>query len=303
MRKDKEKQKQRAKGRKSTILLLFMFFVGLCVMLYPSLSNFWNQRTQSQAIVDYEKILENLPQKDMSALFAAADKYNAELLNEDFPLLTFERLQGYDEALNLTGNGMMGYINIDRINVELPIYHGTDSSVLDIAVGHLEGSSLPVGGNSTHCLLSAHRGLPTAKLFTDLDKLEIGDIFTISVLDRVLTYEVDSIRIVEPRETNLLNVVRGEDYCTLITCTPYGINTHRLLVRGKRIENIEQKTIYITTDAYQIDVLIVTPCVAAPMLLALMIYMMIEDRKNAKRIKAKAALEKSRDEQLQNREE
>ena len=171
---------------------------------------------------------------------------------------------------------MMGYISIDKIRVELPIYHGTSASVLNIAVGHLEGSSLPVGGDTTHAVLSAHRGLPSAKLFTNLNKLEVGDIFVITVLDRKLTYQVDNIKIVEPSDVSDLDIIEGEDYVTLVTCTPYGINTHRLLVRGTRIESVENKAYLVTSEAYQIDKLVVTLVISLPILLILIIYVMIK---------------------------
>lgn len=274
------------KGKTSSVLLVLMFVVGLSVLLYPTVSNYLNSKSQSEAIVNYETMLENIEEKDLSRYLAEAQSYNEKLAELPYAMLTYNSVQGYDDLLNLTGNGMMGYLKIEKIGVELPIYHGTDKAILDVAVGHLEGSSLPIGGSSTHCLLSAHRGLPTAKLFTDLDRLEAGDIFTITVLGEVITYEVDLIRIVEPHETSKLTITKGEDYCTLITCTPYGINTHRLLVRGSRIDNVEDRTIYVSTDAHRIDALIVTPVVAAPMLIILMIYFIIKDKKQSKAKKA-----------------
>lgn len=274
------------KGKTSSVLLVLMFVVGLSVLLYPTVSNYLNSKSQSEAIVNYETMLENIEEKDLSRYLAEAQSYNEKLAELPYAMLTYNSVQGYDDLLNLTGNGMMGYLKIEKIGVELPIYHGTDKAILDVAVGHLEGSSLPIGGSSTHCLLSAHRGLPTAKLFTDLDRLEVGDIFTITVLGEVITYEVDLIRIVEPHETSKLTITKGEDYCTLITCTPYGINTHRLLVRGSRIDNVEDRTIYVSTDAHRIDALIVTPVVAAPMLIILMIYFIIKDKKQSKAKKA-----------------
>lgn len=264
------------KNKWSTFLLLFIFIVGLSVLLYPSISNYWNQKNQSEAIVDYEAMLNNIPKEDYSQLFAQADTYNGELSTLDFPLIEYAQLSGYHDILNPGKNGILGYLTIDLIGVELPIYHGTSDSVLNIAVGHLEGTSLPVGGETTHCVLSAHRGLPSARLFTDLDRLTVGDTFQLTVLDKVLTYEVDQIRIVQPDETDELEIVQGEDYCTLLTCTPYGINTERLLVRGKRIETVEHKVIHITTDGYQIDPLIVTPIVALPILCVLILIVLFQ---------------------------
>ena len=259
------------KRKWTTFILLTVFFVGLSVLLYPSLSNYWNSLTQSEAIADYEQMLENLPKEDYTALLENAEKYNESLSKLDYPLIRYKELDGYNELLNVVGTGMIGYVSIGTIGVELPIYHGTNDSVLSVAVGHLEGSSLPVGGESTHCVISAHRGLPTARLFTDLDRLQLRDTFTVTVLDRVMTYEVDQIRIVQPNDVSELAIVDGEDYCTLLTCTPYGINTERLLVRGVRTDTVVHKTIHITTDGYQVDTLIVTPIVALPMLLTMML--------------------------------
>lgn len=269
----------------SNILLVLVFLIGLCVLLYPTVSDYWNSRVQSRAIVDYESALLGLTQEDYSQFFAEADAYNAALRTVEYPLMyhdtldTVEGIKLYEDILNIKGNGIMGYISIDAIGVELPIYHGTEPAVLNVAAGHLEGTSLPVGGESTHSALSAHRGLPTAKLFTDLDDLVVGDSFRITVLDRVLTYEIDQILIVEPNEVDSLYVEEGQDYCTLVTCTPYGINTHRLLVRGHRVENaVEKPIVYVPADATLIDSLIVTPIVAIPMLLALLVYLLIRYR-------------------------
>ncbi len=264
------------KRKWSTFILLAVFFVGLCVLLYPSLSNYWNSKHQSMAITDYEQMLENLPKEDYTALFSAAERYNGELGALEYPLMQFTGLKDYDQLINPTGNGMIGYLRISAIGLELPVYHGTDNTVLSFAVGHLEGTSLPVGGEGTHSVLSAHRGLPTARLFTDLDKLQLGDSFTVTVLDRVLTYEVDQIRIVQPEDLSQLDIVAGEDYCTLLTCTPYGVNTERLLVRGTRVDTVVHKTIHITTEGYQVDTLIVTPIVALPMLFVLMLVVLFK---------------------------
>ena len=186
-------------------------------------------------------------------------------------LIIYEKLSGYDELINVNNTGMMGYISINKIKVEIPIYHTTDKDVLNVAVGHLEGSSLPVGGKGSHSVLSAHRGLPSAKLFTDLNKIEVGDVFEITVLDKKLTYQVDQIRVVEPNDVTELRINENEDYVTLMTCTPYGINSHRLLVRGTRIENISDKKIYVTTEAFRISNLIVAPIVASPIIMVLLL--------------------------------
>jgi len=256
--------------KNNTIIMVLLFFMGLLVLLYPTLSDFYNQKVQSAAIVDYESILADYEEKDYSNLFEESNKYNEELKKLSDPYLMYKTLKNYNDIINANGKGMMGYIQIDKIKVELPIYHGTSEEVLNVAVGHLEGSSIPVGGLGTHSVLSAHRGLPSTKLFTDLDKLEVGDIFTVTILNRLLTYQIDHIEIVEPHNINNLKIDPNEDYVTLMTCTPYGINTHRLLVRGKRIENIE-KPIYITTEAFKVSTITVTSLVAIPIILLLLL--------------------------------
>lgn len=270
----------------STIFLLLVFILGLAILLYPAISDAWNARVQSYAIVEYEEALQNLTQEDYTAYFDEADKYNAAVAELNYPLMYYadldlrEDLTPYNDILNIQGNGIFGYINIDKIGVHLPVYHGTADIVLAVAVGHVEGTSVPAGGPGTHTVLSAHRGLPSAKLFTDLDEMAVGDVFTITVLDRVLTYEVHEIQIVLPNEVDSLYVQDGEDLCTLVTCTPYGINTHRLLVHAHRIETVEEKPeIYVPADAYMIDSLIVTPIVAIPMLLVLLVFMLVKYRK------------------------
>lgn len=286
MKENKATQKKKS-GSTSTIALVAIFFVGLSVLLYPTVSDFWNEKRQSQAIVDYDSYIENLTPEDYSDYFSKADSYNEKIRNMSFPFLGHKNIADeYYSVLDVNGDGMMGYITIEKIKVQLPIYHGTSDKVLNSAVGHVEGSSLPVGGVSTHAVLSAHRGLPSAKLFTNLDKLEVGDVFTVRILDRTVTYQVDQVLIVLPEETDNLNIVSGEDYCTLVTCTPYGINTHRMLVRGTRIENIEpDRVVNVITEAYQIDPLIVTPAVAAPILGLLLIYLLVRSSKDKKKRK------------------
>lgn len=273
------------KKNRSTIILILIFLVGLSVMLYPTVSDYINQKNQSRAVASYSEEVENLSDVDYQAYFDAADDYNRRLAETPDAFYRPEEVSGYTDTLDVSGTGIMGYITISKIGVELPVYHGTSDGVLQVAAGHLEGSSLPVGGAGTHAVISAHRGLPSAKLFTNLDELEVGDTFTITVLDRVLTYEVDQISIVLPTETDLLQPVEGKDYVTLMTCTPYGINTHRLLVRGKRIENAEnQKHIRVTADALRIEPIIVAPALAVPMLLVMLVVMLaaphLRKRKN-----------------------
>ena len=259
------------KKRKTTIIMVLFFFIGLLVLLYPSLSNFYNEKHQSKAIVAYEDLLLNYHEEDYKKIINEANIYNNKLKQLKEPLTTKNTIKNYNETLNINGDGMMGYLTINKIKVELPIYHGTSEKVLSHAVGHVEGTSLPVGGIGTHSVLSAHRGLPSSKLFTDLDKLEVGDTFTITVLNQIFTYEVDKIVIVKPNDTSNLKIEENEDYVTLLTCTPYGINTHRLLVRGRRIDNIEEKKTYVVTECFKISTLIVTPLVAIPLIFTLLL--------------------------------
>ena len=265
------------KKNKIGILLVLMLFVGVCGLLYPSVSQYWNSKTQTRAVENYQEILNSLKQEDYEVFFQEADRYNVELSELKNPLLNYRQLDGYNEILNINGNGIMGYVSIPKLGVEIPIYHGISAEVLNVACGHLEGTSLPVGGENTHCVLSAHRGLPHAKLFTDLDKLEVGDTFTLTVLNRTLTYQVDQIKVVRPDEIDDVQLVAGKDLCTLLTCTPYGINSHRLLVRGTRIENAAP-VLYVTSNAYRIDSLVATPVVTAPILLILLIVLMVKYR-------------------------
>ena len=268
-----------------TVLLALVFLVGLSLVLYPSVSDYWNTLHQTRAITAYTEEVAGLTPEQYDILWAAAEDYNATLRERDnIYLLTDTQKAAYPQLLNVTGLGIMGYLEIPAIDCTLPIYHGSEESVLQIAVGHLEWSSLPVGGESTHCVLSGHRGLPSAKLFTDLDKLQEGDRFLLRVLDEVLTYQVDRIRIVEPRQTAALQITEGEDYCTLVTCTPYGINTHRLLVRGRRVENLpEAKAIHVTADAIRMEPLLVAPLVALPVLLLLLLLLLLPGKKSKRK--------------------
>ena len=271
------------RNRKIMLFLTAGFLVGVCILLYPAFSDYWNSKTQSRAITNYESVLEDLKPADYSAIFEQAHAYNKALYETAYPLMEHERVPGYHEALAVTENKMIGYLKIDRIGVELPIYHTTSDEVLNKGVGHLQGSSLPVGGENTHCVLSAHRGLPSSKLFTDLDRMELGDTFQIVVLDRVLTYQVELVKVIEPTDVADLQIIEGGDHCTLFTCTPYGINTHRLLVRGIRIETIKEKPpLYVSNEAFRIEPLLVTPAVAAPMLFVLLIHLLVKYREPPK---------------------
>ena len=270
----------------STMILILILVVGLSLMLYPSFSNWWNDAHQSRAIAAYSQEVSKLDENRYDELWQQAWEYNRSLVGrENAYLLDDSQKAEYERLLDVSGMGIMGYIEIPSLKVSLPIYHGTEESVLQVAVGHLEWTSLPVGGESTHCVLSGHRGLPSAKLFTDLDRLVVGDRFRLGVLDQVLTYEVDQILIVEPQDTEALLIEEGKDLCTLVTCTPYGINTHRLLVRGHRVETEKDaKNVRVTSDAIQIEPYLVAPVVAAPILLVLLLGLLIPRRRNKRRI-------------------
>ena len=222
----------------SNVVLIVLLIAGLSLLLYPTVSNLWNSMHMSQAIVDYSEEVSDMNAQDYTAFWERAERYNQELAQDPdrFQMTNSERAD-YESQLKVSDTGIMGYIEIPTIGVSVPIYHGTEESVLQVGAGHLEGSSLPTGGLGTHCVLTGHRGLPSSELFTDIDKLEVGDVFELTVLDRTMTYEVDQILTVDPYDMDALAIDPQQDYCTLVTCTPYGINTHRLLVRGHRVPN------------------------------------------------------------------
>ncbi len=269
------------KGNLSTIILIIIFLIGLSLLLYPTVSDYWNSLHQSRAITKYAEEVAGMDDERYDQLWADACAYNQKLAqNADRYEMSDEERAEYKNLLNVSGNGIIGYVEIPVIGCSLPIYHGTDEAVLQIAIGHIEGTSLPVGGLGTHCAISGHRGLVSARLFTDLDKLTEGDTFILQVLDETLTYEVDKISVVLPHEMDELAIEPDKDYCTLVTCTPYGINTHRLLVRGHRVENQEEaRAIRVTADAMQIDSSIVASLVAAFILLVLLIVLLVTTRK------------------------
>lgn len=290
------KKKASKKNRITAILLVAVLLAGLSLLLYPLVSNYWNSIHQSQAIAAYMDDVSELDDSTYDALWEEAQGYNASLLeNENRFFPDEEEQQQYEQLLRISDdgiNGIIGYIEIPNIDVTLPIYHGTSEEILQVAIGHIEGSSLPVGGLSTHCVISGHRGLPSSRLFTDIDRLSEGDIFTLLVLDEALTYEVDQIRIVEPDDISLLEIKEGEDLCTLVTCTPYGVNSHRLLVRGHRVENQEAMGfLRITADAMMIDSRFVAPILAAPILLGIILFMVLRPLKRKKRRAAKGVKE------------
>jgi len=273
------------KSRLTTILLVLMLVLGIAILLYPTVSDYYNSFHQSRAIASYVEQMETMDEAIYQEEWDAAHAYNESLLTKaNRYLLTDEERAEYTAVLDVTGTGIMGYIEIPKINCALPIYHGTNEAVLQIAIGHIEGTSLPTGGVGNHTVLSGHRGLPSARLFTDLDKMELGDLFVIRVLDEIMTYEVDQILIVLPQELDALAFDPEEDYCTLVTCTPYGINSHRLLVRGHRTENVEmERLIKVVNDATQIDPRLMIPVFAAPMLLVLFVVMMISTSDRSRR--------------------
>ena len=268
----------------STLLLFLVFFIGLSLLLYPTFADWWNSFHQSRAVASYVEQVANMDDDRYQEIWNAAWDYNSSLIDRPNEyLLSEDQKTHYNTLLNVGNNGIMGYIEIPHIDIVYPIYHGTDEAVLQVAIGHLEWTSLPVGGEGSHCVISGHRGLPSAQLFTDLDQMEVGDTFLLRVLDEVLTYEVDQIKIVEPQVTEDLLIEEGKDLCTLVTCTPYGINSHRMLVRGHRIETEEVKAVRrVTADAVQIEPIIVAPFVAAPMLLVLLIASLIPKPKKKK---------------------
>ena len=267
-----------------TAILIAALLAGALLLLYPTVSDYWNSFHQSRAIASYAEQVADLDDNTYDQIWADARAYNETLDNSTSRfVMTEEQKKIYEALLNIADNGVMGYIEIPKIKCNLPIYHGTDEAVLQIAIGHVQGSSLPADGESTHCVLSGHRGVPSAKLFSDLDQLTEGDVFLLRVLDETLTYEVDQIRTVLPDELDDLAIEEGKEYCTLVTCTPYGINSHRLLVRGHRVENqASASTIRVTADAMQIEPLLIAPLVAVPMLLVLLVMVLIPHRTKKK---------------------
>lgn len=251
-------------------------------MLYPTVSNWWNEHLQAKAISEYEKSVSDLSDKKCEKMIEEANQYNKKLFGLSYPFAEYDKLSDYDKTLDITGTGIMGYVSIPKIKVELPIYHGTSSEVLNSAVGHMQGSSFPVGGKNTHAVISAHRGLPSAKLFSDLNMLEKGDTFSVTVLNKIFTYEVDNVIVVKPDEMDKLKIVEGSDYVTLMTCTPYGVNTHRLLVRGHRVETKYPHNVNVTSDAFQVDSMEIIPIIMVPVLLCLILYWIFGDKKVSK---------------------
>lgn len=277
------------KNKITTILLVLMLVIGLSLLLYPTVSDYWNSTVQSHAVAGYLQEIAVMEKDEYEQYWNDAIAYNALLLERDNPYFLEEDLQAlYYDTLDIAGNDIMGYVEIPSIDVELPIYHGTEEKVLQVAIGHLEWTSLPTGGESTHCVLSGHRGLPSARLFTDLDKLAVGDYFMLHVMDETLTYEVDQILIVEPDDTDALLIQEGKDLCTLFTCTPYGVNSHRLLVRGHRVDNLEEaQLVRVTADAVIVEKMVVVPFVLVPILFIMLIVLLVStpNKKNGRKKK------------------
>ena len=283
---------------RATLLLTITLMIGVCLMAYPSISDWWNSFHQTQAIAKYSKKVANMERESFDRMIEEAEAYNEKLVGQTHRfVLTDAQRKEYNSVLNVDGSGIMAYIDIPKIDVSLPIYHGVDQNVLQVAIGHIEGSSLPIGGKGTHSVVSGHRGLPAARLFTHLDELEVGDKFIVQILDRTITYEVDQIRIVLPEEFQDLEIDPEKDLMTLVTCTPYKVNSHRLLVRGHRVENDIPNAANITADALLYKPYYVAPIVAAPILLILLIMLLIttssgyRQRKNAAKRRAYSALE------------
>lgn len=272
------------KGTLTNIVLTLVLLVGLSLMLYPSFSEWWNSSRQTQVITQYAEAVANMDRAEYDAVIQSAREYNESLVTRyNGYTLEGDQKERYHRELNYFGDGLMGYVEIPTIDVMLPIYHGTEEQILQTAIGHLDWSSLPTGGESTHSVISGHRGLPSARLFTDLDKLVVGDVFMIHVLNQVMTYQVDQIEIVLPENVEGLLIQPGEDYVTMVTCTPYGVNTHRILVRGTRITNAEEmRTLRVTADAIRIEPLVVAPLLAAPLLLILLVGLLIPKPKKKK---------------------
>ena len=258
-----------------TLLLGLIFLIGAGLIAYPTFADWWNSFHQSRAVASYAESVSSMNTEEYERIISEALAYNKKLSRKGVLwTLTEEEEKDYASELAIDSSGIMGYIDIPKINVMLPVYHGVEESVLQVAIGHIAGSSLPVGGKGSHCIVSGHRGLPSARLFMDIDKLVEGDTFTLTVLNLTLTYEVDQIRTVLPTDLSDLQIERGKDYCTLVTCTPYGINTHRLLVRGHRVDNVNGDA-EIIADALQIEPVYIAPFVAAPILILLVIGMFI----------------------------
>lgn len=292
--KDHKKHRKKRRASLSTLALLAVLAAGIILVAYPTASDWWNQAHAYKAITDYAAQVDSMDRDEIDAIFEAAEAYNKKLANGTDFALTDEEMSEYLSLLNITGTGIMGYVQVPGINVELPVYHTVEEDVLQTAVGHIPGTSLPVGGERTHAAVSGHRGLPSAKLFTDLNKLSEGDVFMMTILDRTFTYQVDQIRIVLPEETEELAIQPGRDYMTLVTCTPYGVNSHRMLVRGHRIENLAGD-VSVKPEARRIPGFIMIPFIGVPILMAALAGMLITGAVKGKAYSKERALKDLRD--------
>lgn len=272
------------KKDKSNVLIIAVFFIGLSILLYPIVSNWWNELRQSRAIMDYETAVSQISLADYEKMLSEAKKYNEMIAEEGMQwVMDDDQREHYNNILNVDGTGNMGYISIPKINVNLPLYHGVSEEVLLTSIGHIEGTSFPVGGETSHSVVSGHRGLPSSKLFSELDKLSEGDRWTVSILNETFTYQVDQIKVVEPDDLQFIQLEDGQDYMTLVTCTPYGINTHRLLIRGHRVENTDGNALVIA-EAIQIQPIFIAPFIAAPLLIFLLVsFITITNKKLAEK--------------------
>lgn len=282
--------KKKKNSKLGNVLFGMIVLLGLAVIAYPTVSDWWNQRHQTQAIANYVDTVNSLSESNVQDILNEAHEFNKKLPRGVSVGLTEEQEAEYYKILDITGTGIMGYIQIPKINVNLPIYHGVDENILEIAVGHVLGSSFPVGGEGTHAALSGHRGLPSANLFTDLDELTEGDTFTITILNKLLTYQIDQIRIVLPQDVSNLAIDEGNDYITLITCTPYGVNSHRMLVRGKRIANEEVNNVTVVAEANRLSPTLVIGGIAIPLIMIAMVISFVSSGARSKRKTGKALL-------------
>jgi sortase A len=283
--------------RVSNTILVLILLAGIAIAAYPAFSDYWNSMHQTRAIQSYAERVAELDNEAYTAVWEAALDYNRRLAEDPNPwAMEDEDIEDYERQLNVDGTGNMGFISIPKIDVNLPLYHGTSDAVLQTSIGHIDGTSLPAGSvhpdpddfskveYASHSVLSGHRGLPSAKLFSDLDAMEVGDVFYLTILDQTLTYQVDKISVILPEDSSELFLFPGKDYCTLMTCTPYGINTHRLLIRGVRVENDKELLdVRVTADALKVEPLYVVPFIAAPVLLLLILWVVLFPGKKKRR--------------------
>lgn len=274
---------ERLKKNWVNLILILGLVVGIGLLAYPSIANYWNSFHQTRAIMVYSENISGMDKEDYEKILNEAREYNEDLGRSGIKwTMSDEDKAIYNEKLKADDSGIMGFISIPKVHIKLPIYHGTDEAVLQVAIGHIEGTSLPVGGEGTHCIVSGHRGLPSARLFTDIDRLKEGDTWTITVLNEMLTYEVDTIRIVEPKDLSALKIEEGKDLCTLVTCTPYGVNTHRLLVMGHRVPNADG-TANVTADGIRIEPIYIAPVLGVAATIIIFIVLLIAARRARKK--------------------